>query len=72
MEQLRGARGGPVAHAEQREEDERVLGAIEKYLRRLNVDMSKVTETQQTTVADYLLAGACLPGCLHVRTHPAD
>lgn len=41
MEQLRGAWDGPVPQAE-REEDERVLGAIEKYLRRLNVDMSKV------------------------------
>lgn len=41
MERIRGSGNGPVSKA-QREEDERVLGFIEKLLKRVNVDMSKV------------------------------
>ena len=41
MERIRAERRAPVSEAE-REEDERVLGFIERFLRRMNVEMSKV------------------------------
>lgn len=41
MERIRTERGNPMSEAE-REEDERVLGFIERFLRRMNVEMSKV------------------------------
>lgn len=41
MERIRAGRDAPLSPA-QREEDERVLSFIEKYLRRMNIEMSKV------------------------------
>lgn len=41
MERIRAERGAPASAAE-REEDEKVLGFIEKCLRQMNVKMSKV------------------------------